>query len=372
MGMAKIFVWLRGGSVSAGPAVTVYRSLSLVLLILLAAGPVAAQTPAAGGSVTVLGQASEASQRAAQRLEALRWATADDDQDRLLGLLESTASDESLPLALREQVLFDYVQQLRSLPPNAADTRAMDFLASYVSRELIPHEDHPGAEVPRFNVRSAAAGVKHIWRRQEASYAGTLLLTRDPAQLVQAFRRYADPPIRQGLLDALENASAGALEVITFFALEHIEQEPQLARLAGTAALRTGDTRALEQLLRTADGMAVPGILRAARGMLDDDQLATLLMVTIAEAKPEIAALAIAELTPAVAQRADTRSELLKLLGDPGLGSAAALALAANPAAGTQVELTGVLQSEPGSLAAARAKLALEAMDAGLAERGNR
>jgi hypothetical protein len=31
-----------------------------------------------------------------------------------------------------------------------------------------------------------------------------------------------------------------------------------------------------------------------------------------------------------------------------------------------------VLQSEPGSLAAARAKLALEAMDAGLAERGNR
>ena len=337
------------------------------LLALLCAAPVIAQTAREGGAAT--GQ----SVAAAQRLDALRGATSAGDQGRLLALLGSTAADETLPLELREKVLFDYVQHLRSQPPRAADSRVMAFLGSYAPRILVPHEDHPGASVPRFNIRAAAAGVEHSWRRQEASYAGAVLLGRDPALLVQAFRLHADPPVRRGLLDALDSASAGALEAIAFIALDHIEHEPQLAELVGKATSRTGDTRALEQLLRTSDGTAIPGILRTARETLDEGQLATLLEVAITEASPGIAALAIAELTPAVTQRADTRAQLLQLLGDPERGSAAALALAATPAPGTQAELNGMLDAaEPGSLAAARARLALEIIATGLPERGER
>jgi hypothetical protein len=336
------------------------------LLAALLAVPVMAETAPESGAATRQAEA------AAQRLDALRGATSAGDRGRLLELLNSTAADEALPLELREKVLFEYAQHLRSQPPGAVDANVMAFLGAYASRVLVPHEDHPGASVPRFNIRAAAAGVEHAWRRQEASYAGAVLLGRDPALLVQAFRLHADPPVRRGLLDAVDNASAGALEAIAFIALDHMGEEPQLAELVGTAALRTGDTRALEQLLRTGDGTAIPGILRSARETLDESQLATLLEVAIAEASPGITALAIAELAPAVAQRADTRAQLLHLLGDPGLGAAAALALAATPTPGTRAQLNGMLLGQSGSLAAARARLALEIMDAGLPERGER
>jgi hypothetical protein len=336
------------------------------LLAALHAVPAMAETARASRAVPGQSVAS------AQRLDALRGATSAADQGRLLELLNSTAADPALPVELREEVLFEYAQYLRSQPPRAVDANVMAFLGAYASRVLVPHEDHPGASVPRFNIRAAAAGVEHSWRRQEASYAGAVLLGRDPALLVQAFRLHADPPVRRGLLDALDSASAGALEAIAFIALDHIEHEPQLAELVGKAALRTGDTRAVEQLLRTSDGTAIPGILRTARETLDEGQLATLLEVAITEASPGIAALAIAELAPAVTQRADTQAQLLQLLGDAELGSAAALALAATPAPGTQAELNGVLLGQAGSLAAARARLALEIMDSGVPERGER
>lgn len=351
---------------------TAFRLRLLACLpALLITAPIAAQLlPGSGGAQGSVSQGG-AEVRAEHRLDELRRATLNDDQARLLALLRSTAEDAALPPARREQVLFDYVQQLRGLPPGAAGEQVMAFLGSYAPRVLIPHEDHPGASVPRFNIRAAAAGVEHAWRRQEASYAGAVLLARDPARLVQAYRLHADPAIRLGLLDALDNASAGALEAVAFMALDNIELEPELADLAGTAALHTGDARALEQLLRTGSGAAIPRILRAARDTFDDGQLARLLEVAIGEAGAETAALAIAKLTPALARHSGTRARLIGLLGDPALGSAAALALAADPSAGTLGELTEVLSADPASLAGRRARLALEVMQAGLPEQGD-
>lgn len=326
---------------------------SLLLTSLLGLAVVA--LPWAGNSAS----ADDVLSADVQVSEWLRLATAQDDQ-RLLRQLQAFSDDGERSLEQREATLFGFVNALRGLPPRSVGNEVMAFLGSYTPRFVMPHEDHATGEVPVYNIRSAVAGLEHAWQRQEAAYAGSLLLLQDPARLVQAFLLHRELPVRLGLLDALGNAGAGQLETVGFMALSGLEAEPDLALLAGEAALLTGDTRAFEQLLRNGSGATMTQVLRRSRGVFGEAQLARVLTAAIHEARPAIAAIAIAELTPALLGNTEVEDRLLGLLADRELGSAAALALAGAPGDRVQRELQHRADKGATAIEAGRAQMALD------------
>jgi hypothetical protein len=292
--------------------------------------------------------------------EALEQLALAGDGPGLLSLLQATARRDDWPVPARESVLHAFTNGLRSLPPQTVADEVMAFLAGYRSRVLVPHDDHPNNNVALFNIRAAAYGVQNAWMRQEAALLGGRLLASDPGMLVAAYRALEHLPARQGFQDALLTATPGQLETVSFLALYDMPAAPDLAALAGRAALLNGDARALEQLVRNANGPALAGILREARERLAAVQLARILQIAVAEGSVPSASLAIAELAPALLDRADVADLVLALLGDPELGSTAALALARNPSTSLLARLDALAQAEEETLSAQRARLALE------------
>jgi hypothetical protein len=282
------------------------------------------------------------------------------NDDALVQLLVELSRDtELLPLE-RDEVLIAFIDRLRVMPPASVGPATLQYLLEYRPQAVRPDEHRPVVPVPVHNVGAAAQGLINNWRRQEAAYAGAVLLTRDPSALVQAYALHAEAPVRRGLLSALGSATRGQLEMISFMALSAMDQEPALAELAGEAALLLGDARALEQLVRTGQGSAVTHILRASRQRLSPDQVERLLDTAIEQAAPEVAAVAIAELAPVLAGRRGVEDRLFDLLDDDTLGATAALTLTRNPSDTTLVRLGELIRSADNTLAAKRARLALE------------
>lgn len=299
-------------------------------------------------------------------LDAVMQAVTAGDEQALLLRLREAAVDPQLSALERDQLLMGMISDLRGMPPGSIGPDTFTYLTDYPPQATMPHEESPLVPVPVHNIRAAASGLRNAWQRVESAYAGALLLTMDPAALVQAYGLHDEWPVRQGLLMALDSASHGQLEMISFLALQHIGHTPELAHLAGEAALRLGDARALEQLLRTGRGSTITSILRQAPGRLEPDQIGRLLDTAIAEAPPDIAAVAIAELSPALLGQADHADRLFSLLDHEKLGATAALTLASNPSDATIVRL-GEITRKAGhsSLSANRARLALELMRMG-------
>ena len=155
-------------------------------------------------------------------------------------------------------------------------------------------------------------------------------------------------------------ATPGQLEAICFLALASLEVEPDMTILAGRAAVLNADARALEQLVRTGSGPSVSHILRQSTKVLTERQIARLLNTAVQEGSPQTASIAIAELAPALAGLPNHEEALMDLLGDPQLGSSAALALAKSPSTSTLSKLGRMAAADDGSLLASRARLALE------------
>jgi hypothetical protein len=146
-------------------------------------------------------------------------------------------------------------------------------------------------------------------------------------------------------------------------ALSAMDQEPALAELAGEAALLLADTRALEQLVRNGRGSTITHVLRASRQRLSPDQVERLLDTAIEQAAAEVAAVAIAELAPVLVGRRGVEDRLFSLLDDETLGATAALSLTRNPSDTTLARMGELLREGGHTLAAKRARLALELLE---------
>jgi hypothetical protein len=337
----------------------VVKSVFLIaLLACLSAGTNAGIDPVATWERSEAARIAELTDTSPVR-EDLRRLTLSGSSTELLELLNATAARADWPAPARESVLHDFVQDLRGMPPRSIAPEVMDFLHAYETKVLVAHDDHPRVEVPMFNIRSAAAGVENTWKRQEAAFEGAGLLSQDPVRLIDAYLAGNDPAIRRGLLDSLSVATPGQLEAICFLALAALEDEPAMAGLAGRAALLNTDARALEQLVRNGSGPAISHILRRSTEVLTDRQLIRLLDTAVQEGTSETASIAIAVLAPALAHLPNHAQALIDLLGDPELGSSAALALAKNPSASALRLLDRLASADDDSLTAHRARLAL-------------
>ena len=78
-------------------------------------------------------------------------------------------------------------QELGKLPSDVVSFKVMARLKAWEPDILVPHDDHPRAGVPLYNIRGAAQGVENSWRRQEAVIEGRALLASNPRSLVDAF-----------------------------------------------------------------------------------------------------------------------------------------------------------------------------------------
>lgn len=316
-----------------------------------------------------------------ERNEAWRASVSVDTQDRKdqlqqllrarddsgsIQLLQEISLEPGWPAPARERVIFEYVNELRKETPRIVGEEVIGYLTSYPSAVMVPHEDHPRAAVPMFNIRAAATGVVNEWSRQEAAFEGTTLIAANPTQLLRAYEDEKDFPRRRGLLDALDSASKDQLAAVSQAVLPEISLKPELIAIAHRAAIKSKDIHALTELAENGRGADMHRVFQDSAQLFDIEQNQTLLEAALRNPSRETASLAIAQFSSALKGNAATEQLLLQLLDDPKLGSSAALALALAPSEQALSSLEALANAGGEALFASRARLALEIHAAGL------
>jgi len=273
-----------------------------------------------------------------------------------LNLLQLTRNRGDWPLPARDLALQRYAEQLRDLPASAVATELLDWLEAHEPLTWVPHEDHAGGLVPLFNLRATIAGVQNAWQRQEAMLEGLALLNSSARALADAWLIETRTASRAGYLQALEQAGDAQLRQLGRHAARRASRQPELAPLAGYAALLGGQFETLAEVLTLEPSADTARLLRAAGQRLEPADAARLLARLVKTAPAPTASLAIAALHPRAP--AETSKQLLQLLGDPVLGASAALALAHEPGSDLQARLRKLSKSAD-PVTAARARLAL-------------
>lgn len=298
--------------------------------------------------------------------DALMQGARSRDDRATLAQIESVVRDPDLPAPARERLLYEFVTELRREAPRAIGSEAMGYLKQYPSTVLVQDIDHPRMQVPLFNIRSAAAGLDNLWTRQESAGRGARLLQTDARALVEAFAATNSVPVQKGLLDSLAGAEPVLRQSVAEAALVQIGSKPGMAELVGEAALLNEDGDLLERLLRSGPTPGIHRLLREGATAFDADRNARLLSAALDSGSGEVAALAIAELAPAVAGHGPSVDRLFTELGQAETGSAAALALAGNPDPAVLTRLEAIVRDQGGTLTASRAQLALQMIEARL------
>jgi len=338
-------------------------ALFAVLLTLAAARPLSAQVdfpepnwsmPAAQSAA---GQA-DANARLAPLFDRARLGRGPE----LLAQLQTLAADERLPVPARERILFDFAQGLAELPPGAVGPEVLDYLQGYRPRTLVPHPDNERVGTPLYNVHAATAGSLNAWRRQSGYATGrNLLSSRTPGAAERFLAEFdlASGPRQQGLADAVALADAEQLAAVAAQSLAVLPERPELGPVAVRAALQLGDPEMLQRALAAADGPQLADLLVEAGAQLEEPGRIDLLFDLLDNAPPTHAALAVATLTPGLLHRPEVADRLFALLGDPALGSAAALALSESQQPDLYQRLGTLANGD--DLAARRAAMALAA-----------
>lgn len=282
------------------------------------------------------------------------------ESEASLALIQNIQNEESWPAPARERVIYEYVTSLRHETPRVVGKELLSYLQNYQSTVLVPHEDHPSGNVPLFNIKGAAAGVVNGWTRQEAAFKGAALILEDPDSLPLAYLSESSLPAQQGLLDSLDTASPTQLKSISGFALRNLETYPQLVAVASKSALISMDQESLLMLAESGYGAGIHTLFSVSVKQLDKVQIQQLLQAALRNPSHETAALAIAQLGPALSGNEPSESLLLEMLGDPKLGSSAALALVVSPSNKVLLRLQALAVTENNEPAAIRARLALD------------
>ena len=280
------------------------------------------------------------------------------DGEATLSQLKHLETRTDWPQPAREAALFEFTRSLAGLPREAVAIEVIQHLQNYQAQTLVPHEDHGDTLVPLFNIRGAAVGIEHGWRRTEFAVDAARLLETNPSRLVSVYMESTDHNRRSGYLDALPHADMIDVVAVQSTALEQFDQNPGLTRMIGTTAVITGDTFAAQQLLINGRGAGFSTALRQLDESLQASETAALLIYAIEYAPASNASLAIATWWPRLRHEADIRDLLMDKLADPALGAAAALALAQSP----DIQTIKALQdtASGNSTAARRAQMALD------------
>ena len=280
------------------------------------------------------------------------------DGEHTVGQLARLANREDWPLPVREAALFQFAQSLADFSADTVSSEVVHYLRNYQAKALVPHEEHPQAYIPLFNIRGAISGVTNGWQRQQHARLAATLMHTNPEKLVADFARSSNPNQKAGYLDALRFADMATVISVQSIALEQLEATPGLSPMIALTAVITVDLTAIEQLLLKARGAGLPAALNELEKELAPSDTASLLAFAIQRAPTTNAALAISAWWPRLSHDATTRELMLSLLASPELGASAAMALARSPDIQTIKALKDLASGN--SPASHRAQMALD------------
>lgn len=292
----------------------------------------------------------------AQRDEWFR-ALREGNYEALLQSIKRFSAAGELASPVREQQLFLFTVALADFPAEQVPVGLLEFLANYSPQTLVAHEESENNAVALFNIPAAAQGVHYALARQQGEARAVAMLAAPADRWIDQFLA-ASPAARAGFLDALDFASGAELAGLDHKAQGLLSDQPDLTTIAARTALAAADVVSMSHVLESGSGPAVTAMLRAVAGTAPASDRAELLLASIESAPTQNAALAIALLTPGLQAVPQVISTLFDLLGDPELGSAAALALMGCDEAGIRSQL--LLLSGSNSLAATRARMAMQ------------
>jgi hypothetical protein len=275
----------------------------------------------------------------------------------LLDALSSIIQDPGMPAPVKDFTIFSFTLGLSDLDANTVNPQVLDFLSTYEARTLVARDDHPRMAVPLFNIQAAAAGVQNRWDRQQAAARATSLLQEHPDQWIPSYLA-AGPAGRRGFVDALDFASPEQLRGLGWSALALLDEKPELTLVTARAGMDSGDFELLRQSISRGDGPGLSRVLEAASRKLSAEERIALLDYSLQLGSDTKAALAIAQLAPALLDQAAVRKLLFSTLADRNLGAAAALVLGASPDREIQAHLSEIAAKKEG-LAPQRAALAI-------------
>lgn len=280
------------------------------------------------------------------------------DGETTVSRLTSLANRTDWPLPVREAALLQFTRSLSDLPADAVSAEVVHYLRNYQARTLVPHEEHPQAYIPLFNIRGAISGVTNGWQRQEHARLAMALLHSQPEKLVSDFAKSTNPNQKAGYLDALRSADIGSVISVQNIVLEQLEETPALTPMVALTAVITTDLNAIEQLLLKARGAGLPAALTELEQQLSPIATANILAFAIQQAPTTNAALAISAWWPGLSHDSMTRDLMVSLLASEELGASAAMALAQSPDIQTIKALKDLASGN--SPASRRARMALD------------
>ncbi|MDZ7789441.1 MAG: hypothetical protein U5L08_02930 [Xanthomonadales bacterium] len=255
---------------------------------------------------------------------------AGEDATALIARMERIRIDSALVPVERDAVLYRYIEQLRHLPPGSAPQRVIGWLTSAAPLAVTGHEEGPHHAVPAFNLARAARGLANewSWRRGHDLAVGDDRLPL-PALARELGSIPAKDPRYRGMRFAVERLPAAALDQLamhcagTLGGCGDARADIELAR---------GNTQWLRHWLASADAAKVVPRLQHARRVLAPPNASALMQSALEHPDPAVAAWAMSDLTAHLPKDEDGRRDwgrqLLGMLDDRELGSAAALQLA--------------------------------------------
>jgi len=283
----------------------------------------------------------------------------------LLDALSAIVQDPEILAPAKDYTVFSFTLGLSDLDVNSVSPKVLDFLSAYEAQTLVAHDDHPRMTVPLFNVRAAAAGVQNNWDRQLAATRATSLLQEHPDQWVSSYLA-ASLAERRGFVDSLDSAPPAALRELGWSALAQLDEKPELTLVTASAAMNSGDFELLQQSISQGNGPGLSRVLEDASRKLSTEESVELLEHSLQLGSDTKAALAIAQLAPALLDEPAVRKILFGTLADRNLGAAAALVLGASSNPEIQAQLSEITSKKEG-LARQRAEMAIST---GRANRG--
>lgn len=291
-----------------------------------------------------------------------------DAPKNLLAELELLSNRNDFTWPEREAALQRVLAWLHTQTVDRIPADALAYLAQWQPRTLIAHEEHPEFGTPMFAIAAQAQGLQNRWRRAATKQSAQQLLSAGIDPFIAGWLAVAGAAERAGYLDALAAADVKQQRALLQATAPQLKSNPALTAVIAQAAITLADVDALSALIEHGDGAQLHPVLAVAASELSTARMRGVLQKLIAVAAPERVALTIAQWSPRLASDAETEAMLFDLLGDPQLGSSAALALSASASASMRKRLQTLAEQPENTLRTTRARMALRPQTTALQE----
>ncbi|MEM9301295.1 MAG: hypothetical protein AAGE01_04250 [Pseudomonadota bacterium] len=253
------------------------------------------------------------------------------DRDALQARIEGHQHQAPEQPAWHEAVLAGFARALAKEAPDPTLVPLLEALTRHEPVALAGHPERRSSGIPAFRVAGLARGTLNRWTaeafREEAAAA---LAVGNTDWFAARSKRPATTPEVAGLDAALAAASAETIVRVGDALAGLWQARPELARTATSAALAAGSAWPVTAALAGPGGARLVPDLPLLHDRLPAAEAAALREAALEAPAPEVRSTAVGLLA-----QAGELERTAALLGDPALGSSAALALANTGAFGT-------------------------------------